>query len=323
MNFRTIVKPDKPDFLISHRDRIVSIGSCFSQSIGKKFSDYKFNINVNPFGQQYNPFSIANSINRLLNPIEYTKDDLVYHEELFHSFDHHGSYSKPTVEETLKQINGNLIHAHEDLKNATILFLTFGTSHVFRLNATGKIVSNNHKMPGALFTQELMKPDSIVTATENALNAIRKVNSKIKIIFTISPVRYLAFGAHENSVSKSYLFTSIHELQTKFQQFYYFPAYEIVIDDLRDYRFYADDMLHPNSQATDYVWNILCETIMSKQTEDLMKEIGEIVAASRHKPRNPASESHKKFLKKYMTRMKELSAKYGLDFSEEERQLKG
>lgn len=323
MYFRTVVKPDKPDFSISHKDKIVSIGSCFSENIGEKFKDYKFRINVNPFGQQYNPFSIANSINRLLNPVPYTKNDLVYHEELYHSFDHHSSFSKSISEETLSNINEKLLAAHEDLKNATILFLTFGTSHFFRLREDGKIVSNNHKLPDSHFSKELMKPEQIATVLENALKKIWKLNPNIKVVFTISPVRYFAFGVHENSVSKSYLFAAIQELQSIFPKIYYFPAYEIVMDDLRDYRFYAEDMIHPNSQSTDYVWERMCETFMTKQTDVLILEIGEIQAAVNHKPRNSKSESHRKFVEKYLIKMQDLTVTHGLDFSDEERNLKG
>src|SRR5687767_2943422 len=141
-SFRTVVQPAKSPFAISHKDSIVSIGSCFSENIGKKFSDYKFNININPFGQQYNPHSIANAIHRLLEGIPFEEKDLVFHDELYHSYAHHGSFSRSSAEETLQVINGNLLQASEDLNKVSILFLTFGTSHVFSLKETGSVVSN-------------------------------------------------------------------------------------------------------------------------------------------------------------------------------------
>ncbi len=320
-NFRTIITPDKPPFTISHTDRIVSIGSCFSENIGKKFSDYKFNININPFGQQYNPYSIANAIERLLNPIPYSEKELVYHDELYHSFDHHGSFSRSSVEETLQVINENLFRASEDLKKATILFLTFGTSHVFKLKHDKRIVSNCHKLSGNSFEKALLNPAKIMSVIHGALSEVKAANSGLKIVFTVSPVRYFAFGHYENSVSKAYLFTAIHDLQQLLPGSYYFPAYELVMDDLRDYRFFAEDMLHPNYQATEYVWEKLAETMLSKKTNALLSEIDEILLAAKHKPRNPQSEGHKKFVRKNLDKIRLLENTFNLWFSEEKQML--
>lgn len=315
-SFRTIVTPDKPPFAITHADRLISIGSCFSENIGLKFRDYKFNININPFGQQYNPYSIAVAIHRLLEAKAYTAEELVYHDELYHSFDHHGSFSKSTVDDTLQYINTNLQQASSDLKNATLLFLTFGTSHVFTLKESGAYVSNCHKLSGTYFERKVLKPQEIVNALRNAIDALRAVNPNIKIVATISPVRYFAFGHHENSVSKAHLFTAINELQEIYSDMYYFPAYELVMDDLRDYRFFAEDMLHPNYQATNYVWEALSNTMLDKKTGGLMKEIDEILLAARHRPRNPNSDAHRKFVQKYINKIDEMQTK-GLSFDKE------
>jgi len=315
--FRTVVIPDKPKYTISHADSIISIGSCFSENVGHKFRDYKFNININPFGQQYNPYSIATAIQRLLNPVAYTQAELVQHDELFHSFDHHGSYSKSTAEETLQHINSNLQQASADLKNATILFLTFGTSHVFQLKDAEKVVSNCHKLSGNNFTRRVLKPQEIVEVLANALTALQKVNPHIKIIATVSPVRYFAFGHYENSISKAHLFTAIYQLQEIFPDMFYFPAYELVMDDLRDYRFFAEDMLHPNYQATNYVWESLCNTLLDKKTVALMKDIDEILLAARHRPRNPQSDAHKKFAQKYIDKINQLNQQHHLVFNQE------
>ena len=167
-SFRTIVTPDKPPFTITHADKLISIGSCFSENIGLKFRDYKFSININPFGQQYNPYSIAVAIHRLLEAKPYTESELVHHDELYHSFDHHGSFSKSTVDDTLQYINGNLQQASTDLKNATLLFLTFGTSHVFTLKESGAYVSNCHKLSGTYFERKVLKPQEIVSVLREA-----------------------------------------------------------------------------------------------------------------------------------------------------------
>ncbi|MBS1612188.1 MAG: GSCFA domain-containing protein, partial [Bacteroidetes bacterium] len=292
------------------------IGSCFSENIGLKFRDYKFSININPFGQQYNPYSIAVAIHRLLEAKPYTESELVHHDELYHSFDHHGSFSKSTVDDTLQYINGNLQQASTDLKNATLLFLTFGTSHVFTLKESGAYVSNCHKLSGTYFERKVLKPQEIISALRNAIDALRAINPSIKIVATVSPVRYFAFGHYENSVSKAHLFTAINQLQEIYNDLYYFPAYELVMDDLRDYRFFAEDMLHPNYQATNYVWETLSNTMLDKKTSGMMKEIDEILLAARHRPRNPNSDAHRKFVQKYITKIDEMQTK-GLSFDKE------
>ena len=319
--FRTVVTPAKPAYSITHLDKIVSIGSCFSENVGKKFHEYKFNININPFGQQYNPHSVANAIQRLVEPVPYTSTDLIYHDELYHSYDHHGSFSRSTPEETLQLINENLEKASKDLRHASILFLTFGTSHVFTLKTTDEIVSNCHKLSGSVFDRRLMRPGEIVGGQEDAFKAVQEVNPLIKIVLTVSPVRYFAFGHYENSVSKSLLFAAIHILQQRYPDLYYFPAYELVMDDLRDYRFFSEDMLHPNYQATEYVWESLCNTMLDKKSLEVMKEIEEILLAAKHRPRNPKSEAHKNFVKKNLVKIETLKQLYQLDFSNEEKVL--
>lgn len=319
--FRTEVIPDKAPWQLSHADRLLSVGSCFSENIGKKFKDYKFQININPFGQQYNPYSIAKALQRLLNPVPYTETDLVHHDELYHSFDHHGSYSRSTAAETLEVINSNLLQAANDLQKANVLFLTFGTSHVFELKEGGRVVSNCHKLSGNYFTKRLMEPAEIVGVLNQALQPLLAVNPGIKIILTISPVRYFAFGHHENTVSKAHLFAAIHTLQQQHPGWYYFPAYELVMDDLRDYRFFAEDMLHPNYQATDYVWEKLRDTMLAPQALAIMKQTDELLLAARHRPRNPYSDAHRKFVEKNLEKMNLLEQQHGLVFEEERKQL--
>ena len=316
-SFRTIVRPAKPPFNLTHQDRIMTIGSCFSENIGNYFERYKFQVNINPFGQQYNPYSITNAINRLLSPVLYFDTDLVHQDELFHSYDHHGSFSRASQEEALEHINFNLQTAAASLREATTLMLTFGTSHYFRLKEGGRVVSNCHKMPGTHFDFELMKPEEIVNELEKTCTALWAINSDLKIILTVSPVRYFAFGHYENSVSKAHLFTAINTLKEKHPQLYYFPAYELIMDDLRDYRFYADDMLHPTQQAIDYVWESITHKLLPPFTQDLLKEIDEIVSGSNHRPRNPKSNAHRVFVDGMLHKIQRLQAQYGLDFKRE------
>jgi len=313
--FRTVVTTAKPEFIISHRDRLMSIGSCFSENIGQRFDKYKFKININPFGQQYNAYSIAQSIERLIKPVPFSAADLILHNEQYHSLLHHGSFSKNTAEETLKVMNESMMQASDDLKQATVLFLTFGTSHVFKWKETGAVVSNCHKLPGTLFTQELMTPDEIFIVLQTAIGKLKKIKPNIKIVLTVSPVRYFAFGVYENSVSKSHLFTAIHNLQQSNPEFYYFPAYELIMDDLRDYRFFADDMLHPNQQAIDYVWESLSNTFFDNETQNLLQKIEEVLLALNHRPRNPDSEAHKKFVERNLEKMEGLRKEFGVEFN--------
>ena len=312
--FRTIVTPAEPSFDINYGDRLFSMGSCFSEHIGKRLQENKFYITINPFGQQYNPHSIAQGIERLLSGTAYTSQNLINHNEQFHSWEHHGSFSGNTADATLQNINQQLELASAALKSASVLFLTFGTAHVFKLKETDNIVSNCHKMPGNLFAQQLMQPDEIVSVLQTAFDNLRQLNPDIQIVLTVSPVRYFAFGAYENSISKSHLFTAIYSLQKNNPDIYYFPAYELVMDDLRDYRFFADDMLHPNQQAISYVWESLANTFFNADTKQVLQQVEEIQKALNHRPRNPDSEAHKKFMRRNHERMEDLKKQYGIDW---------
>jgi hypothetical protein len=320
--FRTIVSPPKPPFSISHKDRLVSIGSCFSENVGRYFERYKFDIDINPFGQQYNPGSIANAIDRLISGEQYSESDLVLHDEQYHSFDHHSMFSRSSVVEALEVLNTSLQHSSQKLKDASILFLTFGTAHVFKSKDSGKVVSNCHKIPSSKFDFALMSVEDILTALSPSLESLWAINPTVKIVLTVSPVRYFAFGHFENSVSKGHLFSVINELIRKYPQLYYFPAYEIVMDDLRDYRFFANDMLHPTAQAIEYVWEKLADVLLPADTISLLKELDEIAAAAAHRPRNAESEAHMKFKDKYLAKIKAMEVKHGFDFGKEKSQLK-
>jgi hypothetical protein len=321
MSFRTEVKAPKAPFSITHAHKLMSIGSCFSENIGKKFKEHKFSININPFGQQYNPASVAQGLERLITGAPYTEADLFYANELYNSFEHHGSFSRKDKAEALAHVNAEFQSASQAIREADVLFLTFGTAHVFELKETGRIVSNCHKLPAATFNFRLMEPDEIVSTLSASLQKLQTINNKLKLVFTVSPVRYFAFGHYENSVSKSHLFTAIYKLQQLHPGAYYFPAYEIVIDDLRDYRFYAEDMLHPNAQATQYVWERLCDTLLHKTDVGLLKEVEEIMSAARHRPRHPGSEAHRNFVKRTLEKIAVLESKHRLDFSTEKELL--
>ncbi len=324
--YRSVLVLKPVPFKITHHDRIVTLGSCFSENIGKRFQQNKFNITINPFGQQYNPASMVNGIQRLLDKKWVNADELFLHNELYHSWQHHSDFSKPTIEAALTAMNSGMQAASNQLEQCDYLFLTFGTAHVFSLKpeaitpaATEEyIVSNCHKISGAHFNKRYLSPDEIVDLLTSAIHAIRTVNPKVKVVLTVSPVRYLAFGFEENTLSKAHLFTAIHQLVQALPDVYYFPAYELVMDDLRDYRFFTEDYLHPNRMATEYVWQALIQNMLAKESIATVDKIAAIQAAASHKPRNPESLAHQQFIQKTLATINQLKQTTALDFKEEE-----
>ena len=273
------------------------MGSCFTENIGNKFSELKFNALVNPFGQQYNPASIATGINRIVQQQYFDDNDLIYSDELFHSWQHHSDFSKPTKSELLASINSILDETFDWFMKADYLILTFGTSHIYEWKTDGRIVSNCHKISGSEFNLRFLSPDETFEKINFCLNELKKKNPTLKIILTISPVRYLAFGFYENNLSKANLFVAIEKLLKQRNDCYYFPAFEIVMDELRDYRFFTEDLLHPTRLASQIVWEKLCDSLMHIETKKLNEEIVKVLAAIAHKPRNANSVAHQKFIK--------------------------
>ncbi len=314
MELQTKVKLPNPGFFIDHKHSLLSIGSCFSENIGKKFEHFKFNTQVNPFGQQYNPLSIANGIQRLISKQGYAKEELVYHNELFQSFDHHSDFSSPNENNALEQINLAFQITANALQNADFLFLTFGTAHYFEHRETKKVVSNCHKFPSKTFTQKIATPKKIIDTLEPTIESLQALNPKLKIILTVSPVRYFAFGHFENSLSKSHLFTAIGEIMANNATCSYFPSYEIIMDELRDYRFYAEDMLHPNQLAIDYVWEKMIQCYFSADTMTLNAEIDAIQKILDHRPRNEKSNAHQKLLEQCKIKIEMIQRNHNIVF---------
>ena len=285
------------------------MGSCFTENIGNRFSELKFNTFVNPFGQQYNPASIANGINRIVRQQWFSDDDVIYQDELFHCWQHHSDFSKPTKEELITSVNSILKETLDWFKHADYLMLTFGTSHIYEWTKDGRIVSNCHKISGSEFDLRFLSPDETVERINNSLDALKKLNPNLKIFLTISPVRYLAFGFYENNLSKANLFVAIEKLLRHRTDCFYFPAYEIVMDELRDYRFFTEDLLHPTRLASQIVWEKLCNSLMNDETKKLNDEITKVLAALAHKPRNPNSVAQEKFKKSTLEKIKLLQSK--------------
>lgn len=311
MNLQTPVLLQKASFDITHRSPMLLFGSCFSENIGSKLMENKFSVAVNPFGVLYNPFSISNAINRLLDGQEFSDKDFICYNNSYHSFMHHGSFSNFTLEYALCKANKEFGLATTQLNAADFLLITFGTAYVFRWKETGEIVGNCHKIPAKQFARERLTVEEITLEWSNLIKRALASNIKLKILFTVSPIRHFKDGAHENQLSKSILHLSIDSLMQQFpSNAFYFPAYEIMMDQLRDYRFYTDDMLHPSQLAQDYIWKRFAEAYFSEETQSIITEWQRIQQSLAHRPFKTDSDAYKKFLLRTIDAIEVFQEKY-------------
>ncbi|MDQ1297408.1 MAG: hypothetical protein QG611_1390 [Bacteroidota bacterium] len=310
MEFRTTFRIPPSASKITYNDPAMFIGSCFATSIGKKFEAGHLPVMINPSGTVYNPVSVANTLQNITSGKIYRKEDLFQHNGLWLSFDHYTDFSSENAEKTISDINNRNKMAGIFLAGAHFLFITFGTARVFRWNKTGRIVSNCHKIPAARFTNELLRVNDIITLWNDQLERLHSSYPALKIVFTISPVRHWKDGAHGNQVSKSVLFLAIEELLKHPSCPAYFPAYELLMDDLRDYRFYDDDLLHPSSAAIDYIWNAFSECWLDPKTLDLWKEINKIRKAISHRINTDTGVEIKSFANKIISAIESINARH-------------
>jgi hypothetical protein len=310
MDFRTKTDIPKPGLDISHKSRILMFGSCFIENIGRLLIDNKFNVNLNPFGVLYNPQSISQALQLLTDEQKFDVDDVFEYKGLYHSFYHHSSFSHYDKEICLEQINDRLEQASCDLRKADTLFITFGTAYVFRNKDSGKVVGNCHKLPADRFDRYRLSIEDIVEDWSSLLKRLKEINPLSQVIFTVSPIRHLKDGAHDNQLSKSVLLLAVDELCKSDKSLHYFPSYEIVLDELRDYRFYNEDMVHPNSVAVRYIWERFAETYMFEETHAIIEEWRKIFSALNHRPLNIDSEEYKLFLRQTLLKLKAFDEKY-------------
>lgn len=318
--FYTEIEIPKYKWSAGYKDKLIFIGSCFSENIGNQLKRLKFNTDINPFGTLYNPSSVLKSIKILLSEKEYKKEDLFKKDGLWGSFDHHGKFSCSTQKETLKKINDRIDFSRTFIKQANYLFLTFGTSWVYYLKSTGQIVSNCHKFSENYFQRKLLTPNEIINEYKKFLPELWTANPNLKIIFTVSPIRHKRDGYIDNQISKSVLIYSIHKIMETFgkEKCNYFPSYEIMMDELRDYRFYDSDMIHPGQVAIDYILEKIKNTLISKESLILMEKISKIIKAREHRILHSGSESHMKFVTQNITKINDLTEKYPyINLSEE------
>ena len=283
--------------LIDYQSNILLLGSCFSENIGDKLSYFKFQSTQNPFGILFHPKAIENLITNTSNKKVYSSDDLIYQNEIWHSFDAHSSLSSASENELLNKLNVAISLTNKKIKEASHIVITLGTSWVYRYIETDTIVANCHKIPQKKFLKELLSVSEISESLARSISLIKSVNSDAAVIFTVSPVRHLKDGFIENTQSKSHLIAAIHTLVNE-QDVSYFPSYEIMMDELRDYRFYAEDMIHPNKTAINYIWRKFIDTWFSEETKSIMKEIDEIQKGLLHRPFHEDSKLHQQFLLK-------------------------
>ncbi|MBZ4037072.1 GSCFA domain-containing protein [Flavobacterium sp. 17A] len=297
MQFRTQIPILKSNSPIDYNSKILSIGSCFAQNMAEKFDYFKFQNETNPFGIIFNSVSIEKLFQRVCNLDFYGEKDVFFHNERWHSFDVHSDLSNADRQELLETLNKALTETHKQLKEATHIIITFGTSWIYRNLEKDEIVANCHKVPQKQFSKELLSVEAIQKSIQNTIELIQALNPDINFIFTISPVRHIKDGFVENQLSKSHLFTALHNtFDFRLSTFNYFPSYEIMMDELRDYRFYGEDMLHPNQIAIDYIWKLFSENYIAETDFSIMKEVDEIQKSLRHRSFNPESEQHQKFL---------------------------
>ena len=314
VKFRTDININPAKHKITYEAGLFFLGSCFSENIYNKVAYFKFKSGSNPFGILYNPAAIENLISKALQGYIYSEKNIFELNERWHSFDSHSVLSNTEKETLIENLNNAAATTAAQLKTATHVFITLGTAWVYRHKATKQIVGNCHKVPQNEFQKELLSITEIRTYLKSCISQIKAVNPEVKIVFTVSPVRHLKDGFVENSRSKAHLLTSIYEFVEENASCHYFPAYEIVQDDLRDYRFYEEDLVHPNQMAIDYIWEKFSASWIDEACTAVMKKVDAVQKGLAHKPFNPNAEAHQRFLKNLKISKEELAKVHGIDF---------
>ena len=281
---------------IDYNSKLLLLGSCFSENIGGKLAYFKFQNFTNPFGILFHPKAIESLILNSINEKIYTTKDVFFHNERWHCFEAHSALSATTKKELLENLNIAIASTNKQLIESTHIIITLGTAWGYRFIETDTLVANCHKIPQKKFLKEILSINEIAESLEAISALIRSVNRNASILFTVSPVRHLKDGFVENTQSKAHLISAIHQVIEPRKNSHYFPSYEIVVDELRDYRFYKEDMIHPNKTAIDYIWEKFSIVWMSEMTNKTRKEIETIQKGLSHKPFNLDSKQHQDFL---------------------------
>ena len=300
----------QPHNQIDYSSKLVLFGSCFSENIGDKLAYFKFQSIVNPLGILFHSLAVETIISRAINKDYYTEDELVFQNEQWSCLDAHSKLNDTSKTQLLQSLNTALDQSYHALNESSHVIITLGTAWVYRYIETDKLVANCHKLPQKKFLKELLSLDEINESLSAIVALVRTINPKVSFIFTVSPVRHIKDGFVENTQSKAHLIAAIHEVVDARKQLYYFPSYELMMDELRDYRFYNDDMLHPSSKAINYIWEKFQKVWMTEAAINTSKRIGQIQVKKAHRPFNPNSEAYQTFLEKLDSEIKELKSEF-------------
>lgn len=310
MQFRTPIPISKSDNPIDYTARVVSLGSCFAVNMSEKLDYFRFRNYCNPFGILFHPLAIEKAIDFALQEKQFTEADIFFYNEQWHSFDVHSDLNATDPKQLLENLNRATSETRNQLTHATHVLITLGTAWVYRKIEDGEIVANCHKVPQKQFKKELLSVAVIQESLEKMIAGILQLNPKVQFVFTVSPVRHIKDGFVENQWSKANLITAVHQTISEVPNAVYFPSYEIMMDELRDYRFYAEDMLHPNGIAIDYIWQRFTETWIAETVWPVMKEVDSIQKGLAHRSFNPDSEQHRRFLENLNGKITKLVAEY-------------
>ena len=322
MKLITSIKIPKYPKEITYQSHLLFLGSCFAGNVGEKFLEAKFDATVNPFGVLFNPYSVLDSMERVLEKRYFTEEDFFESDGQYISLALHSDHSYPSAKEAVEKVNALIDSIYEKLKTVSHVFYTFGTSQVFKYRKTGIPCANCHKIPQREFQVESLSIEQIVAQARRVERLLRNINESVSVFYTVSPVRYLNEGTLGNNAGKGRLFCAIEQLVDGKNNFY-FPAYEIVMDELRDYRFFGDDMVHPNTLAVNYIWEKISSTFFSEQTAKILDAVNVLIKNAEHRPFNPHGQQYKNFCKTSLKILEQLKDKCpSYDFSSEEQLFK-
>jgi hypothetical protein len=309
-DFRTVIHLPNAPFLLDYSDGFVAYGSCFAENMSDKLKWFRFNIIANSHGIIFNPFSVANAMRDVLSNRIYKLDDLVQVGEIFHSMNHHGKFSSVDASEVVQAINENITEMRIALKRAKVLLITFGTAWYYQYKRNNSIVANCHKIPGTEFDKRLANHHDISNDWSPLIQDLLAFNPDLQIVFTVSPVRHLRDGFHENQLSKANLLIAVNNLVSAFKGVHYFPAYELMMDDLRDYRFCNEDMVHPSSEAVNYIWEKFKLWCFNQPTLVLLQKMLPLLKYIDHRPLKTNHEKHTYLINQKEIELIELIAKF-------------
>lgn len=312
MQFFLPIDTQKISNPIDYSSDILLVGSCFAENMADKLSYFQFRNTLNPWGILFHPLAIEKMFYSVVNQVPFLENDVFCHQEVWSCFDVHSSLNTLTKEELLHTIQQKNQHLYQRLPKFSHVVITLGTAWVYQHKSTGKYVANCHKIPQKEFSKELLTAEQIVQSLHNIVDLVSKVNPDCQFIFTVSPVRHIKDGVVENQRSKAHLISALHEFiqHADSDKLYYFPSYEIMMDELRDYRFYAEDMLHPNETAVAYIWEKFVEACVDKTTSEDMKKVEEIRKSLNHRPFNSDTSAHQKFLDNLNQKINALQQKF-------------